>query len=119
MLCPVTVRDVARRMWGLRRRLSSQGPLIAMYATANDVIPMPYKERIEAALQRQAIRMYDIATARNIVKSAEVRAREGKRGGAVRVSWRALSDWGVCVGGRVYLPDLRYPDILRRSPFLD
>ncbi|EFJ42782.1 hypothetical protein VOLCADRAFT_119317 [Volvox carteri f. nagariensis] len=59
-------------MGTFRHRIMLLGPLIAMYATANDVIPLPYKERVEAALNRQAISMYDIVTAKETVRKAQV-----------------------------------------------
>jgi hypothetical protein len=49
-----------------------QGPLIAMYATANDIISMPFKERVEAALKRDSICMYDIVTAKETIRKAQV-----------------------------------------------
>ncbi|GLI69913.1 hypothetical protein VaNZ11_014608 [Volvox africanus] len=58
-------------MGSFRHRILILGPIIAMYATANDVIPLPYKERIEAALNRPSISMYDIATAKETVKKAQ------------------------------------------------
>jgi hypothetical protein len=34
-----------------------QGPVLAAYVTANSVVPLPFKEQIEQALQRPAICM--------------------------------------------------------------
>lgn len=48
--------------------------MLAAYLTANNILQLPFKEQLEAQLQRRAICMYDIVTAKQTVKLAKVRA---------------------------------------------
>lgn len=54
-----------------RHRLFILGPVISAYAAANGMLPLPFKDRIEEALDRRAICMYDIVTAKATVRKAQ------------------------------------------------
>ncbi|GLC41439.1 hypothetical protein PLESTB_001011400 [Pleodorina starrii] len=54
-----------------RHRIMILGPVIAMYTTANDVIPLPYKEKFEEWFGRPSISAFDIATAKETVRKAQ------------------------------------------------
>ncbi|PNW87193.1 hypothetical protein CHLRE_02g112650v5 [Chlamydomonas reinhardtii] len=58
-------------MGTFRSRVFIMGPVLAAYLTANNILQLPFKEQLEAQLQRRAICMYDIVTAKQTVKLAK------------------------------------------------
>ncbi|KAG2452838.1 hypothetical protein HYH02_002184 [Chlamydomonas schloesseri] len=58
-------------MGTFRSRVFIMGPVLAAYLTANNIIELPFKQQVEVALQRRAICMYDIVTAKQTVKLAQ------------------------------------------------
>ncbi|KAG2436214.1 hypothetical protein HXX76_006526 [Chlamydomonas incerta] len=58
-------------MGTFRSRVFIMGPVLAAYLTANNIIALPFKDSLEAALQRRAICMYDIVLAKRTVQLAQ------------------------------------------------
>lgn len=64
-------QDQLRWLGSVKLRVRILGPLITMYCTSNNVLPFPFKESIESALQRRALCMYDIVTAKQVLRAGQ------------------------------------------------
>ncbi|GFR49860.1 hypothetical protein Agub_g11962 [Astrephomene gubernaculifera] len=62
-----------REAWmsSFRHRILIVGPVLAAYATANNILPMPFKEQLEGLLGRRAISLPDLITAKQVVKLSQ------------------------------------------------
>lgn len=64
-------QDNLRWLGSVKLRVRILGPLITMYCTSNNVLPFPFKQSIEDMLQRRALCMYDIVTAKQVLRAGQ------------------------------------------------